>query len=90
MGRPERLNIDQIAAAFSDEAMRKMFPPIMSPQQFADLLGVSRSSIYLWISQGLFAGAVTRIGKHRRIWRDRAIQILFSRGNTTNANLPIH
>ena len=88
MGRRERLKIDQISAAFTDEAMRSAFPPILSPEQFAKLWGVSRSTIYWWISQGLFAGAVTRVGKHRRIWRDRAIEILFNRGNHSNPNLP--
>jgi excisionase family DNA binding protein len=86
MARPQRLTSDEIRIAFNDEAMRTAFPPILSPEQFARLWGVSRSTIYLWISQGRFAGAVTRTGKHQRIWRDVAIYILFNKGKPRNSD----
>lgn len=85
MARTQRLTSQEILLAFNNDAMRSAFPPVCSPEQFAKLWGVSRSTIYWWISQGLFAGAVTRVGKHRRIWRDRAIEMLFSRCQHPNA-----
>ena len=85
MARPERLTSDEIQLAFTEEAMRTAFPPILSPEQLAQLFGVSISTIYLWIADGRFAGAVTKIGKHRRIWRNRAIEILFNRRKQTNS-----
>ncbi len=86
MGRPVRLSKDEIAAAFNNDAMRTAFPPILSPEQFAQLWGVPRSTIYHWISQGLFEGAVTHVGKHLRLWRDCAIEILFNKYKPKNPN----
>jgi excisionase family DNA binding protein len=80
MARAQRITSDEIQIAFNEEAIRLAYPPILSPEQLAQLLGVSRSTIYLWIAQGRFRGAVTRIGKHTRIWRNRAIERLFNRG----------
>jgi excisionase family DNA binding protein len=85
MAKAQRLSSDEIQLAFEDEAMRSLFPPILSPEQLAQLLGVSRSTVYFWIAQGRFAGAVTKIGKHRRIWRNRAIEVLFNRGKPSNS-----
>lgn len=59
--------------------MREKFGPILSPEQFAELFGISVSTAYFWISKGLLKGAAPKIGKHRFIWRNRAIEILFNR-----------
>jgi excisionase family DNA binding protein len=79
MARTQRLTSDEIQLAFDDKAMQAQFPPVLSPEQFAQLFGISVSTTYFWISQGLLKGAVTKVGKHRRIWRNRAIEILFNR-----------
>lgn len=62
--------------------MRNAYPPILTPEQFAQLFGVSLSTVYDWVAKGHFDGAVTHIGKHLRIWRNRAIEIAFSRRRT--------
>ena len=80
MGRPTRITAEEIDIAFRDEAMRSAFPPILSPEKLGQLLGISVSTIYLWIAKGKFAGAVTKIGKHQLIWRNRAIEVLFNKG----------
>lgn len=54
------------------------YPPILSPADLADLLRLSRKTIYEWISKGRLDGAFRRRGKHVLIWRDRAIDILFN------------
>ncbi len=78
MARVERLQPDEIDLAFREEALRLQYPPILTPEQFASLFGVSVSTTYFWIAQGKLKGAVTKIGKHRRIWRNRSIEILFN------------
>lgn len=81
MARTQRLSIDEIQLAFDEKAMQEQFPPILSPEQFAKLFDISVSTTYFWIAQGLLKGAVTKVGKHRRIWRNRAIEILFNRNS---------
>lgn len=54
------------------------WPPIMSPRQLAELLGVSRSTLYAWVAEGRFAGTFRRRGKHLRFWRDRALEAFFN------------
>jgi hypothetical protein len=82
MPRPQAITREEVQLAFEDEATRAAFPPILTPEQFAKLFGVSVSTTYFWISQGLFNGATTHVGKHLRIWRNRAIEIAFSRQQT--------
>jgi excisionase family DNA binding protein len=89
MARPQRLTSAEIQIAFDDEAMRTAFPPILSPELLAQLLGLSVSTIYLWIAKGKLAGAVTKVGKHRLIWRNRAIETLFTRGISKNPQASI-
>lgn len=79
MARPQRLTTEEIQSAFKEQAVRVQFPPILTVEQFAELFQVSVSTTYFWIAQGLLKGAVTKVGKHRRIWRDRAIEMLFNR-----------
>jgi excisionase family DNA binding protein len=78
MPRSERLSPEEIDLAFRDEKVRAQFPPILTPPQCAAMLSVSVSTLYLWIADGRLKGAVTKIGKHRRIFRNRAIEILFN------------
>lgn len=82
MPRPTNLSPDEIRQAFADEAWRSRFPPVLTLGQFADLFAVSVRTAKFWIASGDFDGATTRAGKHRRIWRDRAIQLAFARRRT--------
>ena len=79
MARPQRLTSNEIQLAFDEKAMQEQYPPILSPEQFAKLFDISVSTTYFWIAEGRLKGAVTKVGKHRRIWRNRAIEILFNR-----------
>lgn len=81
MAKHSSLTVDEIRAAFADPAMRAQYPPVLSPAQLAELLGVSRATVYLWIQQGRFQGATTRVGKHRRLWRDTALERFFDQSN---------
>ena len=59
--------------------------PILSPAELADLCGVSRKTIYQWISQGRLDGAFRKRGKHVFIWRDRALDLLYNGPDWSNA-----
>jgi uncharacterized protein YmfQ (DUF2313 family) len=79
MARPQRITQQEIHAAFGDEAAAKAYPPILTPEQFARLFQISVSTAYFWVKAGRLDGAVTKTGKHLRIWRDRAVETLFNR-----------
>lgn len=87
MARTHRLTSDEIQIAFDEKAMQNQYPPILTPELFAQLFGISVSTTYFWIANGLLKGAVTKVGKHRRIWRNRAIEILFNRNLPKNSLL---
>lgn len=75
--RFRHLSQEEITRTFSGAA-GKSFPEILSPQQFAGLLGISLKTVYEWISRGRLDGAFRKRGKHILIWRDRALKILFN------------
>lgn len=55
------------------ESSLKDYPPIMTPEQAADLLQLKVSTLYRHVSEGKYHRAVKR-GKPLRFWRDRLIQ----------------
>ena len=75
--RPRPLSTDDIARAFGG-AVGDRFPVILSPAQLADLLGLSVKTVYEWIARGRLDSAFRKRGKHVLIWRDRAIDLLFT------------
>jgi len=68
----------QLSMQEIQDALVDLAPPIVNPQQLAELVGVGRSTIYEWIAKGRLDGAFRRRGKHQLIWLARAIQILFN------------
>ena len=48
-------------------------PPIMTPQQAADMLQIKVSTLYRHVSEGKYSHAVKR-GKPLRFWRDRLVK----------------
>ena len=82
MPKPTNLSPDEIRQDFADEPWSSRFPPVLTLHQFADLFSVAVRTAKFWIASGDFEGATTRIGKHRRVWRDRAIQMAFARRRT--------
>ncbi len=75
----KKLNLgrEEIAATLGGES-GGFVPPVLSPQQLADVLGKSVKTIYEWMSQGHLDGAYVKRGKHCLFWRDRVIDILFN------------
>lgn len=72
-----RLTPSEIARVFEGVLLAK-FPPILSPDQLADLFGLSVKTIYAWIAAGRLDGCFRKRGKHVLIWRDRAIDVIFN------------
>ena len=75
--RKRKLSKAKITQAFADDSGAPT-PPILSPNQLATLLQLSVKTIYEWIAKGRLDGAFRKRGKHRLIWRDRALHILLN------------
>jgi len=71
------LTDDEIARPFTGEEAKR-FPPILSPEQLAELLGKSVKTVYEWMAKGRLDGAYRKRGKHALFWRDRALDIIFN------------
>jgi hypothetical protein len=83
--RKPNLTRNEIARTF-DSNLSAKYPPILSPDQLAELAGgLSVNTIYFWIEEGRLDGAFRKRGKHLLIWRDRAIDLLFN-GETWSEN----
>lgn len=76
-GKKPHLDSDEIARPFVGE-LAERFPPILSPKQLADLIGLSPKTIYEWLAMGRLDGAFRRRGKHVLLWRDRVLDIIFN------------
>jgi excisionase family DNA binding protein len=55
-----------------DPALRNV-PPVLTPEEAADLLRIKVSTLYRHVSEGRYGSAVKR-GKPLRFWRDRLVQ----------------
>lgn len=86
MPKPLAITSQEISQCFAEPKIAAEFPPILTIEQAAALFQVSPRTLKLYIAQGLFQRATTKIGRHRRIFRDRAVEIIFSRGHTRPRN----
>lgn len=68
----------EVAAMFEDSNWATRFPPILNPDQAAELLQVPKQTIYDWSSRGLLTGCRARVGKHLRLHRDRLVAQFFA------------
>lgn len=75
--RTRILTTDDLARPFH-EGWADQFPPILSPSQLANLLGLSPKTVYAWIAQGRLHGSFRKRGKHLLIWRDKVLDLLFN------------
>jgi excisionase family DNA binding protein len=72
-----KLTDEEIQRAFAGTA-GEVIPPVLSPNQLAQLLGLKVKTIYEWISKGRLDGTFRKRGKHVLIWRDRAVETIFA------------
>jgi excisionase family DNA binding protein len=78
--RKRHLSKDEILRAVGGQ-----LPAILSPAQLASFLGLSRKTVYEWLTKGRLEGAFRKRGKHHLIWRDRALDILYNGKEWTHA-----
>ncbi len=60
--------------------------PIGGPKDLAELLGLSISTIYEWISKGRLDGAMRKRGKHVLIWLNKAVDLVFNGPDWSKTN----
>ncbi len=64
-----KLTADEIQGAVATTT----WPPILTPEEAAELLRIKVSTLYRHVCEGRYHSAVKR-GKPLRFWRDRLIQ----------------
>ena len=74
-----KLNLtgDEIARPFTGE-LAGQFPAIISPEQLAELLGLSVKTVYEWMYKGRLDGTYRKRGKRARFWRDKVLDLFFN------------
>lgn len=70
--RSRPITRDEIESAIDP----REYPPVLTPDEAARLLRVSKSTIYHMVSRGCYRDAVRR-GKPLRFWRDRLVRAYF-------------
>ena len=70
----------ELRSALDDPHWATKFPPVLTVDQTAELLQVPKATVYDWSSRGLLRGCSRRVGKHLRIWRDRLLISVFTKG----------
>ncbi|MBR9804716.1 MAG: helix-turn-helix domain-containing protein [Rubinisphaera brasiliensis] len=74
-----KLTRDEVQSCFP-EGVSAEFPAILSVDQAARLLQVSKSTVYQWHSQNRLTGCAQRVGKHLRFFRDRLVMHVMNKG----------
>jgi excisionase family DNA binding protein len=75
--RQKPLKLDEIQQACDVSGLAPN-RPILTPDQLAELSGLSVKTIYEWIAKGRLDGAFRKRGKHNLIWRYRGIALIFN------------
>jgi excisionase family DNA binding protein len=76
----DKISTREMASLFADPHWAARFPPLLTPDQAAELLQVPKQTVYDWSSRGLLAGCKAKVGKHLRLMRDRLIRKIFEEG----------
>ncbi len=80
MDANNKFSAKELASFFSAPEWASRFPPLLNPNQAAELLQVPLQTIYNWSSRGLLDDCKARVGKHLRLARDRLLLKAFNRG----------
>lgn len=77
MSRRCKLTSNELQSPFAG-VLGEKYGVILSPARFAELLGLSRKTVYGWIADGRLTGCFAKRGKHILIWRDKALDRIFN------------
>jgi excisionase family DNA binding protein len=86
--RPKPLSESELAQAFAPLPGSQPPSAVMSPAQFAALVGLSVKTVYEWLAKGRLANSSRRRGKHVLIIRDRALNELLAGKDWINEPQP--
>jgi excisionase family DNA binding protein len=75
--RKKKLSQAEIQQAFADDTGTSI-PKILTTDQVAKLLQISRKTVYEWIAKGHLDGSFRKRGKGHLFWRDRVTEIIFN------------
>lgn len=75
-----KLSRHEVSDAFTVGDWVDSYPPILTVDQASNLLGVPKSTVYAWHSEGRLRGCAQRLGKHLRFFRDRLVLKLMNEG----------
>ena len=70
-----RLTHEELVNAFKDNAG---IPTILKTPEAANLLRVSKKTLYEWLAQGKLRGTYVKRGKHLFFWRDKLVEAFFA------------
>ena len=65
--QPLHLTDAEIARAFSESKWAEKYPPVLTVDEAAQLVGVPKATLYNWSSRGLLRGCSRKVGRHLRI-----------------------
>jgi len=68
---------ERVQTLFGNSQAAGKWPPVLTVDQAASLLGIAKSTLYEWRGRGRLKGCCRKRGKHLRFLRDRLIQTFF-------------
>ncbi len=80
MDAPHEYTATDVARLTADPHWRDDFPPLLTPEQCAEMVQVPVRTVYDWSSRKLLVSCSAKIGRHLRIDRDRFIQHVLNGG----------
>ena len=80
MDAKRKLTAKELAALLSDPSWRSPLPPLMTIDEVATALRVSKDTVYAWSSQGLLDDCKLKVGRKRLIIRDKFFNRLINEG----------
>jgi len=66
----------ELASWFADPVWAARFPPLLTPDQAAELCQVPKQTIYDWSSRGLLDHCKSRLGKRVLFARQRLLELI--------------
>jgi excisionase family DNA binding protein len=74
------LTSNEIKSLFDDPDWKSKYPPLLTVCQAAELAGVSKHTVYGWLSQGLLDDCRSKTRRPVQIHRGKYLEIIFNRG----------
>lgn len=73
----QMLTGEEISSAFEGKWADR-YPPHLTHDLAAEMLGISASTLYEWKAKGRLKGCCRQRGKHNFFWRDKLIDTIYN------------